>query len=61
MANESRGNILKFITGNMVPVAVVMAVFLLFIEIPKTLIDLSMISLLFNKIYLSFLYKSFNI
>lgn len=43
MANESRGNILKFITGNIVPVAVVLAVFLLFIPIPKFLIDLSMI------------------
>ena len=43
MANESRGNILKFITGNAVPVAVVLAVFLLFIPIPKFIIDLSMI------------------
>ena len=43
MANESRGNILKFITGNAVPVAVVLAVFLLFIPIPKIIIDLSMI------------------
>ena len=43
MANESRGNILKFLTGNIVPVAVVLAVFLLFIPIPKFLIDLSMI------------------
>ncbi len=43
MANESRGTILKFITGNIVPVAVVIAVFLLFIPIPKFLIDLSMI------------------
>ncbi len=43
MANESRGNILKFITGNIVPVAVVLAVFLLFVPIPKFLIDLSMI------------------
>ncbi len=43
MANESRGTILKFITGNMVPVAVVMAVFLLFVPIPKFIIDLSMI------------------
>ena len=43
MANESRGNILKFITGNAVPVAVVLAVFLLFVPIPKTIIDLSMI------------------
>ena len=43
MANESRGNILKFITGNIVPVAVVLTVFLLFIPIPKFIIDLSMI------------------
>ena len=43
MANESRGNLLKFITGNIVPVAVVLAVFLLFVPIPKFLIDLSMI------------------
>ena len=43
MANEGRGNILKFITGNIVPVAVVLAVFLLFVPIPKFLIDLSMI------------------
>ena len=43
MANEGRGNILKFITGNITPVAVVLAVFLLFIPIPKQLIDLSMI------------------
>lgn len=43
MANESRGNILKFITGNIVPVSVVLAVFLLFVPIPKIIIDLSMI------------------
>ena len=43
MANESRGNILKFITGNAVPVAVVLAVFLMFVPIPKFIIDLSMI------------------
>ncbi len=43
MANESRGTILKFITGNIVPVAVVLAVFLLFVPIPRFLIDLSMI------------------
>ena len=46
MANESRGNILKFITGNIVPVAVVLAVFLLFVPIPKFLIDLRSIFLL---------------
>ena len=43
MANEGRGNILKFLTGNIVPVAVVLTVFLLFLPIPKFLIDLSMI------------------
>ena len=43
MANESRGTILKFITGNIVPVAVVLAVFLLFVPIPRIIIDLSMI------------------
>ena len=43
MANESRGNILNFIMGNAVPVAVVLAVFLLFVPIPKFIIDLSMI------------------
>ena len=43
MANESRGNILKFITSNAVPVAVVLAVFLMFVPIPKFIIDLSMI------------------
>ena len=43
MANEGRGNILKFLTGNIVPVAVVLTVFLLFLPIPKVLIDLSMI------------------
>ncbi|WP_022931486.1 flagellar biosynthesis protein FlhA [Treponema bryantii] len=43
MANESRGTILSFITGNIVPVAVVLTVFLLFVPIPKFIIDLSMI------------------
>lgn len=43
MANEGRGNILNFIAGNIVPVAVVLTVFLLFVPIPKFLIDLSMI------------------
>lgn len=43
MANESRGKILNFLQGNIVPVAVVLVVFLLFIPIPKALIDLSMI------------------
>ncbi len=43
MANERRGNFLTFIQSNIVPVAIVMVVFLLFIPIPKVLIDLSMI------------------
>ncbi len=43
MANESRGKILNFIQNNIVSVAVVLVVFLLFIPIPKALIDLSMI------------------
>ena len=43
MANESRGTILNFIAGNIVPVAVVLTVFLLFVPIPKFIIDLSMI------------------
>ena len=43
MANESRGNILKFISGNALPVAVVLTVFLVIVPIPKFLIDLSMI------------------
>lgn len=43
MANESRGKILNFLQNNVVPVSIVLVVFLLFIPIPKTLIDLSMI------------------
>lgn len=43
MANESRGKILNFLQNNIVPVSIVLVVFLLFIPIPKTLIDLSMI------------------
>jgi len=43
MANESRGKILNFLQNNIVSVAVVLVVFLLFIPIPKALIDLSMI------------------
>ncbi len=43
MANEGRGNILKFISGNALPVAVVLTVFLVIVPIPKFLIDLSMI------------------
>lgn len=43
MANESRGKILNFIQSNIVAVAAVVVVFLLFIPVPKFLIDLSMI------------------
>lgn len=43
MANEGRGKFLNFIQRNIVPVAIVVVVFLLFIPIPKALIDLSMI------------------
>lgn len=44
MANERRGNrFLNFLQGNIVAVAVVLVVFLLFIPIPQWLIDLSMI------------------
>ena len=44
MADERRGNnILNFVQRNAVPVAVVLGVFLLFIPIPKFLVDLSMI------------------
>lgn len=44
MANERRGNrILNFLQGNIIAVAVVLVVFLLFIPIPQWLIDLSMI------------------
>lgn len=43
MANESRGKILNFIQTNIVAVAAVLVVFLLFIPVPKVLIDISMI------------------
>ena len=43
MANEKKGSFLSFITKNIVAVAIVLGVFLLFIPIPKVLIDLSMI------------------
>lgn len=43
MANERRGKILNFIQSNVILVAIVLVVFLLFIPIPKLLIDLSMI------------------
>lgn len=43
MANEKKGSFLSFITKNIVAVAIVLGVFLLFIPIPKVMIDLSMI------------------
>ena len=43
MANEKKGSFLSFITKNIVAVAIVLGVFLLFIPIPKFMIDLSMI------------------
>ena len=43
MANERRGKILNLLQSNFVAVAVVLVVFLLFIPIPKMLIDLSII------------------
>jgi len=43
MANERRGNFLNFIQRNAVGVAAVLVVLLLFIPMPKVLIDLSMI------------------
>ena len=43
MANNTREKIFSFLTRNIVAVAVVMCVFLLFIPIPRFLIDLSMV------------------
>lgn len=43
MAKEGRGRALDFIQNNYVAVATVLIVFLLFIPLPKILIDLSMI------------------
>ena len=43
MANERGGKFINFLQSNIVPVAIVLVVFLLFIPIPKALIDLSMI------------------
>ena len=43
MANEGRGKVLNFIRSSYVAVAAVLVVFLLFIPIPKILIDLCMI------------------
>lgn len=43
MANEKKGSVLSFITKNIVAVAIVLGIFLLFIPIPKFMIDLSMI------------------
>ena len=43
MANESRGKVLNFIYHNYVAVAAVLVIFLLFIPIPKVIIDFCMI------------------
>ena len=43
MANESRGKVLQFIQNSYIAVVVVLVVFLIFIPIPKVLIDLCMI------------------
>ena len=43
MANESRGKVIDFISHNYVAVAAVLVIFLLFIPIPKVIIDLCMI------------------
>ncbi len=43
MANEGRGKVEGFIRHNYVAVAAVLVIFLLFIPIPKILIDLCMI------------------
>lgn len=44
MADENkRGNVLTILQNNIVPVAIVLCVFLLFIPIPKIFVDLSMI------------------
>ena len=43
MANESRGRVMNLIQHNYVAVAIVLVIFLLFIPIPKFLIDLCMI------------------
>ena len=43
MANEGRGKVLSFIEHNYVAVAAVLVIFLLFIPIPKVIIDLCMI------------------
>lgn len=43
MANEGRGKVMNFIQHNYVAVAAVLVIFLLFIPIPKILIDLTMI------------------
>jgi len=43
MANEGRGKVMDFILHNYVAVAAVLVIFLLFIPIPKILIDLAMI------------------
>ena len=43
MANEGRGKVINFIEHNYVAVAAVLVIFLMFIPIPKVLIDLCMI------------------
>ena len=43
MANEKRGSIVDALQRNIVPVAIVVVVILLFIPLPKILIDLLMI------------------
>ena len=43
MANESRGKVMNLIQHNYVAVSIVLVIFLLFIPIPKILIDLCMI------------------
>lgn len=43
MANEGRGKVAGFIQHNYVAVAVILGIFLLFIPIPKILIDLAMV------------------
>ena len=43
MASNNQRKILNFLQSNIIPVAIVVGVFLLFIPIPKSLIDLSMI------------------
>ena len=46
MANEKRESIVAALERNIVPVAIVVVVLLLFIPLPKVLIDLLMIKLI---------------